>query len=95
MSSPSVPALNYDFLPQDGEMIPYTKELGDTMKHSLRKVGRKYIFTMRDLRPEDGGFYQLDVENVNIFSTDFKSKPTQHLVRILNVHRPRASILKS
>lgn len=60
--------------PQDGEMIPYTKELGDKLKHSLKKTGKKYIFSMRDLMPEDAGLYQLDVEDVNMFSTDFKSK---------------------
>lgn len=55
-------------------MVPYTKELGETMKHSLRQVGKKYIFSMRDLMPDDAGLYQLDVEDVNMFSTDFKSK---------------------
>lgn len=55
-------------------MIPYTKELGDKMKHSLRQVGRKYIFSMRDLMPDDAGLYQLDIEDVNMFSTDFKGK---------------------
>ncbi|XP_057702567.1 immunoglobulin-like and fibronectin type III domain-containing protein 1 [Corythoichthys intestinalis] len=73
------------YLYKDGEMIPYTKELGDTMKHSLRRVGRKYIFSMRDLMPEDGGFYQLDVENVNIFSTDFKIPMVDFLVKIQEV----------
>lgn len=62
------------FLLQDGEMVPYTKELGDKLKHSLKQVGKKYIFSMRDLMPEDAGLYQLDVEDVNMFSTDFKSK---------------------
>lgn len=55
-------------------MIPYTKELGEKMKHSLRQVGKKYIFSMRDLLPDDAGLYQLDVEGVNMFSTDFKSE---------------------
>lgn len=55
-------------------MIPYTKELGDKMKHSLKHTGKKYIFSVRDLLPEDAGLYQLDVEGVNMFSTDFKSK---------------------
>ncbi|XP_061893616.1 immunoglobulin-like and fibronectin type III domain-containing protein 1 isoform X1 [Entelurus aequoreus] len=73
------------YLYKDGEMIPYTKELGDTMKHSLRKVGRKYIFSIRDLNPEDGGFYQLDVENVNMFSTDFKIPMVDFLVKIQEV----------
>lgn len=55
-------------------MIPYTKELGESMKHSLKQIGKKYIFSMRDLMPDDAGLYQLDVEDVNMFSTDFKSK---------------------
>lgn len=55
-------------------MVPYTKELGDKMRHSLKQVGKKYIFSLRDLLPEDAGLYQLDVEGVNMFSTDFKSK---------------------
>lgn len=58
--------------PQDGEMVPYTKELGEKMKHSLKQVGRKYIFSIRDLLPDDAGLYQLDVEDVNMFSTEFK-----------------------
>lgn len=61
------------FPPQDGVMVPYTKELGDKMKHGLKQVGRKYIFSMRDLMPDDAGLYQLDVEDVNMFSTEFKS----------------------
>ncbi|XP_034725244.1 immunoglobulin-like and fibronectin type III domain-containing protein 1 isoform X3 [Etheostoma cragini] len=61
------------FIYKDGEMIPYTKELGDKMKHSLNKVGKKYIFSLRDLMPDDAGLYQLDVEDVNIFSTEFKT----------------------
>lgn len=43
------------------------------MKHCLRQVGKKYIFCVRDLRPDDAGLYQLDVEDVTVFSTDFKS----------------------
>lgn len=59
---------------QDGEMIPYTKELGEKMRHSLRQVGKKYIFSMRDLMPDDAGLYQLDVEDVTMFSTEFKGE---------------------
>ncbi|XP_035486161.2 immunoglobulin-like and fibronectin type III domain-containing protein 1 isoform X3 [Scophthalmus maximus] len=73
------------FLYKDGEMIPYTKELGDTLKHSLKQVGRKYIFSMRDLMPEDAGLYQLDVEDVNMFSTDFKIPMVDFLVKIQEV----------
>lgn len=55
-------------------MVPYTKELGDKMKHGLKQVGKKYVFSMRDLMPDDAGLYQLDVEDVNMFSTEFKGK---------------------
>ncbi|XP_023271938.1 immunoglobulin-like and fibronectin type III domain-containing protein 1 isoform X2 [Seriola lalandi dorsalis] len=73
------------FLYKDGEMIPYTKELGDKMKHCLRRVGRKYIFSMRDLMPEDAGLYQLDVEDVNMFSTEFKIPQVDFLVKLQEV----------
>ncbi|XP_050930771.1 immunoglobulin-like and fibronectin type III domain-containing protein 1 [Lates calcarifer] len=73
------------FLYKDGEMVPYTKELGDKMKHSLKQVGKKYIFSMRDLMPEDAGLYQLDVEDVNMFSTEFKIPMVDFLVKIQEV----------
>nr|XP_046239003.1 immunoglobulin-like and fibronectin type III domain-containing protein 1 [Scatophagus argus] len=73
------------YLYKDGEMVPYTKELGDKMKHSLRQVGKKYIFSLRDLMPDDAGLYQLDVEDVNMFSTDFKIPMVDFLVKIQEV----------
>ncbi|XP_047440238.1 immunoglobulin-like and fibronectin type III domain-containing protein 1 isoform X2 [Mugil cephalus] len=73
------------FLYKDGEMIPYTKELGDKMKHSLKHTGKKYVFSMRDLLPEDAGLYQLDVEGVNMFSTDFKIPMVDFLVKLQEV----------
>ncbi|XP_056885621.1 immunoglobulin-like and fibronectin type III domain-containing protein 1 [Takifugu flavidus] len=73
------------FLYKDGEMIPYTKEMGDKMKHSLRQVGKKYIFTMRELVSDDAGLYQLDVEDVTMFSTDFKVPMVDFLVKIQEV----------
>lgn len=57
---------------QDGVMIPFSKDIESEMKHSLKQVGKKYIFTVKSLNPEDAGIYQVDVEGVNIFSTDFK-----------------------
>ncbi|KAM7005965.1 immunoglobulin-like and fibronectin type III domain-containing protein 1 isoform 2-T2 [Tautogolabrus adspersus] len=73
------------FLYKDGVMVPYTKELGDKIKHSLKQVGKKYIFSMRDLMPDDAGLYQLDVEDVNMFSTDFKIPMVDFLVKIQEV----------
>uniref|UniRef100_A0A667WK85 Immunoglobulin like and fibronectin type III domain containing 1, tandem duplicate 4 n=1 Tax=Myripristis murdjan TaxID=586833 RepID=A0A667WK85_9TELE len=73
------------FLYKDGEMVPYTKELGEKMKHSLKQVGRKYIFSIRDLLPDDAGLYQLDVEDVNMFTTEFKIPTVDFLVKIQEV----------
>lgn len=67
---------------QDGVMVPYTKELGDKMKHGLKQLGKKYIFSLRDLMPDDAGLYQVDVGDVNVFSTDFKSKLHLHTRQI-------------
>ncbi|KAJ3602957.1 hypothetical protein NHX12_030701 [Muraenolepis orangiensis] len=69
----------------DGEMVPYTKELGERLRHSLKITDRKYIFSIRDLLPDDAGLYQVDVENVNVFSTDFKIPPVEFLVKIQEV----------
>ncbi|XP_034563149.1 immunoglobulin-like and fibronectin type III domain-containing protein 1 [Notolabrus celidotus] len=73
------------FLYKDGEMVPYTKDLGDKMKHNLKQSGKKYIFSMRDLMPDDAGLYQLDVEGVNMFSTEFKIPTVDFLVKIQEV----------
>ncbi|XP_068567860.1 immunoglobulin-like and fibronectin type III domain-containing protein 1 [Cebidichthys violaceus] len=73
------------FLYKDGVMVPYTKDLGDKMKHTLNKVGKKYIFSLRDLMPDDAGLYQLDVGDVNMFSTDFKIPMVDFLVKIQEV----------
>lgn len=55
-------------------MTEYSEELEAEMKHSLKKVGKKFVFSVRDLLPDDAGLYQIDVEDVNMFSTEFKSK---------------------
>ncbi|XP_028854804.1 immunoglobulin-like and fibronectin type III domain-containing protein 1 [Denticeps clupeoides] len=73
------------FIYKDGEMVPYSKEVEMEMKHSLKQVGKKYVFTIRDLLPDDAGLYQLDVEDVNIFSTDFKIPMVDFLVKIQEV----------
>uniref|UniRef100_A0AAY4E505 Ig-like domain-containing protein n=1 Tax=Denticeps clupeoides TaxID=299321 RepID=A0AAY4E505_9TELE len=73
------------FLYKDGVMIPYSKDVEMEMKHSLKQVGKKYVFQVKNLSPEDAGLYQLDVEGVNIFSTDFKVPPVEFLVKIQEV----------
>ncbi|KAK1900777.1 Immunoglobulin-like and fibronectin type III domain containing protein 1 [Dissostichus eleginoides] len=73
------------FIYKDGVMVPYTKDMGEKMKHTLKQVGRKFIFSMKDLLPDDAGLYQLDVEGVNMFSTDFKIPMVDFLVKIQEV----------
>ncbi|XP_038819780.1 immunoglobulin-like and fibronectin type III domain-containing protein 1.1 [Salvelinus namaycush] len=73
------------FLYKDGVMIPYTVEMEEEMKHQLKRVGKKFIFTIKNLDPEDAGLYSVDVEGVNVFSTDFKIPPVNFAVKIEEV----------
>ncbi|XP_027002041.2 immunoglobulin-like and fibronectin type III domain-containing protein 1.1 isoform X3 [Tachysurus fulvidraco] len=73
------------FLYKDGIMVPYSKDLDNELKHYLKQVGKKYVFTVKNLTPEDAGIYQVDVEGVNIFSTDFKIPSVDFLVKIQEV----------
>ncbi|XP_076125294.1 immunoglobulin-like and fibronectin type III domain-containing protein 1 [Alosa pseudoharengus] len=71
------------FLYKDGEMVPFS--IDDEEKHSLKQIGKKFVFSVKDLLPEDAGLYQVDVEGVNIFSTDFKVPAVEFLVKIQEV----------
>nr|XP_055068172.1 immunoglobulin-like and fibronectin type III domain-containing protein 1 [Misgurnus anguillicaudatus] len=71
------------FLFKDGVMVPFNTETDE--KHSLRQVGRKFIFSVHGLNPEDAGLYQVDIEGVNVFSTDFKIPMVDFLVKIQEV----------
>ncbi|XP_028849763.1 immunoglobulin-like and fibronectin type III domain-containing protein 1 isoform X2 [Denticeps clupeoides] len=71
------------FLYKDGVMIPYSENM--EMKHNLKKVGKKLVFTVKDLLPEDAGLYQVDVEEVNVFSTEFKIPSVNFIVKIQEV----------
>uniref|UniRef100_A0A672RAC3 Ig-like domain-containing protein n=1 Tax=Sinocyclocheilus grahami TaxID=75366 RepID=A0A672RAC3_SINGR len=73
------------FIYKDGEIIPYSQDLEMEMKHNLNQVGKKYIFTIRDLVPDDAGLYQLDVEDVSVFSTEFKLPMVDFLVKLKEV----------
>ncbi|XP_055077860.1 immunoglobulin-like and fibronectin type III domain-containing protein 1 [Periophthalmus magnuspinnatus] len=55
---------------KDGVLIPYSDD--ENAKHCLKRDGTKYVFSIKDLKPEDAGFYQLDVEDANVLTTDFK-----------------------
>uniref|UniRef100_A0A672RAJ7 Immunoglobulin-like and fibronectin type III domain-containing protein 1 n=1 Tax=Sinocyclocheilus grahami TaxID=75366 RepID=A0A672RAJ7_SINGR len=71
------------FLLKDGVMVPFTTDSDE--KHSLRQVGRKFIFSVHGLNAEDAGLYQVDIEGVNVFSTDFKIPAVDFLVKIQEV----------
>lgn len=59
-------------LKQDGIMIPFDAEL--EVKHGLKQVGKKFVFSINGVDPEDAGLYQVEVDGVKVFSTDFKRK---------------------
>lgn len=65
---------------QDGIMIPFDAETGE--KHGLKQVGKKFIFSINGVSPEDAGLYQVEVDGVKIFSTDLKRK-----MNIYTIHK--------
>ncbi|KAJ8383827.1 hypothetical protein AAFF_G00213970 [Aldrovandia affinis] len=71
------------FLYKDGIMIPFSDNM--EKKHVLKTVGKKLIFSISNLLPEDAGLYQVDVEEVNVFSTDFKIPNIDFIVKIKEV----------
>uniref|UniRef100_A0A8C6SZ78 Immunoglobulin-like and fibronectin type III domain-containing protein 1 n=1 Tax=Neogobius melanostomus TaxID=47308 RepID=A0A8C6SZ78_9GOBI len=48
-------------------------------------VPKKICFSVRDLLPDDAGLYQLDVEGVTMFSTEFKIPIVDFLVKLQEV----------
>lgn len=63
-------------------MVPFSIEESESMKHSLKQVGKKYVFTIKNLGSDDAGLYSVDVEGVNVFSTDFKGTSSVGLRKI-------------
>ncbi|TRY89362.1 hypothetical protein DNTS_015301 [Danionella cerebrum] len=68
---------------KDGEMLEYGDGSDDTTKHNMQKFGETYLFSIRDVGPEDAGLYQVDVEDANMFSTGL-SLPDVEFKRSLN-----------
>ncbi|XP_056129387.1 immunoglobulin-like and fibronectin type III domain-containing protein 1 [Lampris incognitus] len=73
------------FLYKDGVMVPFSEDLGTEQKHFLKQVGKKYVFTIKNLSSQDAGLYSVDVEGVNVFSTDFKVPSVDFAVKMLEV----------
>lgn len=53
-------------------MIPF--EADTDVKHGLKQVGKKFVFSINGVDPEDAGLYQVEVDGIKIFSTDLKRK---------------------
>lgn len=60
----------YIFSGKNGNLVPYGND--GNCKHSLKIIGTKYVFSINDPQPEDAGFYQLDVDETNVLTTDFQ-----------------------
>ncbi|CAL9704572.1 unnamed protein product [Knipowitschia caucasica] len=73
------------FLYKDGVMVPLTKEDCDGQRHSLKQVGKKFIFTIKGLGKEDAGLYSVDVGGCNVFSTNLKAPDVEFAVKIQEV----------
>ncbi|KAM9361327.1 immunoglobulin-like and fibronectin type III domain-containing protein 1 [Symphorus nematophorus] len=71
------------FLFKDGVMVPFDADT--EVKHGLRQVGKKFVFSINGVDPEDAGLYQVVVDGVKIFSTDLKLPPVEFLVKIQDV----------
>lgn len=59
-------------------MVPF--DVDTEIKHGLKQVGKKFVFSINGVDPEDAGLYQVEVDGVKVFSTDFKRKMMHHLM---------------
>uniref|UniRef100_A0A3Q1C8Q8 Immunoglobulin like and fibronectin type III domain containing 1, tandem duplicate 3 n=1 Tax=Amphiprion ocellaris TaxID=80972 RepID=A0A3Q1C8Q8_AMPOC len=71
------------FLYKDGVMVPFDADV--EVKHGLKQVGKKFVFSINGVNPEDAGLYQVEVDGVKIFSTDLKLPTADFLVKIQDV----------
>ena len=56
--------------PQDGVMVPFGMD--EKSKPRLEVTGTKYVFSIDNPQSDDAGFYQVDVGEANVLSTDFR-----------------------
>ncbi|XP_033823233.2 immunoglobulin-like and fibronectin type III domain-containing protein 1 [Periophthalmus magnuspinnatus] len=72
------------FLYKDGVMVPFDADT--EIKHGLKQVGKKFVFSINGVNPEDAGLYQVEVDGIKVFSTDLKLPGVEFLVKIQDVH---------
>lgn len=58
------------FSVKNGNLVPFGSD--EKSKYCLKKIGTKYVFTINNPQPEDAGFYQVDVDETNVLTTDFQ-----------------------
>lgn len=58
------------FSAKNGKLIQYGND--EKSKHSLKIIGTKYVFSINNPQAEDAGFYQVDVDEANVLTTDFQ-----------------------
>ncbi|XP_037639979.1 immunoglobulin-like and fibronectin type III domain-containing protein 1 [Sebastes umbrosus] len=68
---------------KDGTMVPYGDD--ENAKHSMKKTGTNYVFSIKDPQPEDAGFYQVDVAEANVLATDFQVPAVDFIAKIKDV----------
>ncbi|XP_034545040.1 immunoglobulin-like and fibronectin type III domain-containing protein 1 [Notolabrus celidotus] len=68
---------------KDGKSVAYGTD--ENSKPNLQKIGTKYVFSIKDPQPEDAGFYQIDVEEANVLSTDFQVPAVEFIAKIKDV----------
>ncbi|XP_065135800.2 immunoglobulin-like and fibronectin type III domain-containing protein 1 isoform X1 [Paramisgurnus dabryanus] len=56
---------------KNGDMLDFGDGTDDSCKHNMKKSDDKYLFSINNPTLNDSGLYQVDVEDVNIFSTNF------------------------
>lgn len=55
---------------KNGNLVPFGDD--EKSKYSLKIAGTKYVFNINNPQPEDAGFYQVDVDEANVLTTDFQ-----------------------
>ncbi|XP_023810732.1 immunoglobulin-like and fibronectin type III domain-containing protein 1 [Oryzias latipes] len=67
---------------KDGTGLSYDDDKNS--KHSLTKTGINYVFSIKDVEPADAGLYQVDVEDTNVFTTDFQVPDVEFVANLKN-----------
>ncbi|XP_024915795.1 immunoglobulin-like and fibronectin type III domain-containing protein 1 isoform X3 [Cynoglossus semilaevis] len=65
---------------KDGKLVPYSDDANS--KYCLKKSGTRYTFSIKDPQPEDAGFYQVDVDDTNVLTTDFQVPAVEFMDQI-------------